>query len=143
MRPTDPFDVDLPVLAFTQADARLSAALFNHSTHCIGTRTGKRSPGFYGLAVGIVRATSGTPLFFGCRFDPQSETDCDEMVRIKAAVDDALSRCRANIAVTAFNSQEEGDLTVRSFDEQAQDQAVIEYCQAGAPGHWEPIVSSP
>jgi len=29
---------------------------------------------------------------------------------------------------------------VRSFDEQAQDQAVVEYCQKYAPGHWEPIV---
>ncbi len=51
VRPTGPFDPELPVLAFRRADGGLEAVLFNHSTHTIGTqKPGVRSPSFYGLA---------------------------------------------------------------------------------------------
>ena len=51
LRPTGPFDPELPVLAFRRQDGGLEAALFNHSTHTIGTqKPGVRSPSFYGLA---------------------------------------------------------------------------------------------
>src|SRR5215471_9828804 len=52
VRPTGPFDPQLPVLDFRVANGRSRAILFNHSTHTIGTRSGRdvRSPSFYGLA---------------------------------------------------------------------------------------------
>jgi neutral ceramidase len=37
VRPTGPFDPELPVLAFTRPDGTYEAVLFNHSTHTIGT----------------------------------------------------------------------------------------------------------
>jgi hypothetical protein len=52
IRPTGPFDPELPVLVFKKENEHCEALLFNHSTHNIGTRQGNvRSPGFYGLAV--------------------------------------------------------------------------------------------
>ena len=45
--PSDPFDPQLPVLAFRGADQRLLALVYNHSTHTMGTRSGEvRSPSF-------------------------------------------------------------------------------------------------
>ena len=38
VRPTGPFDPELPVLAFRNADKKPLAVLFNHSTHTIGVR---------------------------------------------------------------------------------------------------------
>ncbi len=51
VRPTGPFDPQLPVWAFRSGDGVLRAVIYNHSTHTIGTRLpGVRSPSFYGLA---------------------------------------------------------------------------------------------
>ena len=36
VRPTGPFDPELPVLALTRPDGTPEAVLFNHSTHTIG-----------------------------------------------------------------------------------------------------------
>jgi hypothetical protein len=45
VRPTGPFDPELPVLVFTRTDGTPEAVLFNHSTHTIGTLKGAvRSP---------------------------------------------------------------------------------------------------
>ena len=50
VRPTGPFDPELPVLCFRGANNKPLAVLFNHSTHTIGVRNSGRSPSFYGLA---------------------------------------------------------------------------------------------
>ena len=45
VRPTGPFDPELPVLAFLGPEGKPEAVLFNHSTHTIGTvKPGVRSP---------------------------------------------------------------------------------------------------
>ena len=60
VRPTGPFDPELPVLAFRRGDGRLEAILFNHSTHTIGTlKPGVRSPSFYGLAAQALEKEKG------------------------------------------------------------------------------------
>ena len=66
VRPTGPFDPELPVLAFRRRDGGLEAVLFNHSTHTIGTqKPGVRSPSFYGLAAQeLEKERGGTFLFF-------------------------------------------------------------------------------
>src|SRR4029079_6382954 len=45
-RPTAPLHTPLPVLHFTDSQGKTRALLFNHSTHTIGTRSGRdaRSP---------------------------------------------------------------------------------------------------
>src|SRR5437867_193185 len=51
VRPTGPFDPELPVMLFRDSADKCRALIFNHSTHTIGTRkAGVRSASFYGLA---------------------------------------------------------------------------------------------
>ena len=60
VRPTGPFDPELPVLAFRRPDGGFEAVLFNHSTHTIGThKPGVRSPSFYGLAAQALEKEKG------------------------------------------------------------------------------------
>ena len=66
VRPTGPFDPELPVWAFRRPDGSLEAVMFNHSTHTIGShKPGVRSPCFYGLAAqNLEKRNGGTFLFF-------------------------------------------------------------------------------
>lgn len=64
VRPTGPFDPELPVLAFRGSNDQLLALLFNHSTHTIGTRQPGRSPAFYGLAAQELEAELGGVVSF-------------------------------------------------------------------------------
>src|SRR5205823_10120275 len=96
VRPTGPFDPELPVLAFRDPADRLRALIFNHSTHSIGTREpGKRSPAFYGLAAQeLENELGGTVCFLeGASGSTHNlALKADEMVlRIKNAVRDALT----------------------------------------------------
>ena len=52
VQPTAPFDPQLPVLDFRSPAGKTLALIYNHSTHTIGTRSGRdvRSASFYGLA---------------------------------------------------------------------------------------------
>ena len=66
VRPTGPFDPELPVLAFRETSSeKLRALIFNHSTHTIGARApGKRSPSFYGLAAQELEGELGGVITF-------------------------------------------------------------------------------
>lgn len=145
VRPTGPFDPELPVLAFTGADDKPRALIFNHSTHTIGTRTpGKRSPGFYGLAAQELEAELGGKVCFleGASGSTHNLTlPADEMIhRIKAAVHDAwkLTEERPVSRVTALKRRLE--YQVRQFDEAKEDAAVTAYCQKRAPSAAEFII---
>src|SRR5262249_29254591 len=97
VRPTGPFDPELPVIAFRGDDKMLRGLIFNHSTHTIGARQpGKRSPSFYGLAAQELEAELGGPVCFleGASGSTHNlSLPAAEMVgRIKAAVTDALAQ---------------------------------------------------
>ena len=66
VRPTGPFDPELPVLGFRRPDGKFECILFNHSTHTIGAhKPGARSPAFYGLAAqSLEKERGGTVIFF-------------------------------------------------------------------------------
>ena len=144
VRPTDPFDVDLPVLAFQQKSDQLSAALFNHSTHCIGARSAKRSPGFYGLAAQELSEQYGMPISYLSGAGGSTHNlrlSADEMViRIKGAFDAALKAAEPMQSSRLASIKREVQFQVRTFDEQAEDQAVREYCEKYAPGNAAEIV---
>jgi hypothetical protein len=134
VRPTGPFDPDLPVMAFETVDAKPVATLFNHSTHCIGAREGgKRSPAFYGLAAQELEAEQGgTHLFLqGASGSTHNLTvpPAEMVIRIKDAVN------RARIAATPRPVhrldaiKEPFDFRVRAFDESAEEGAVTGYCR--------------
>ena len=65
VRPTGPFDPQLPVLAFYGPQDKLQGVIFNHSTHTIGTiKPNVRSPSFYGLAAQDLEQKLGATVCF-------------------------------------------------------------------------------
>ena len=144
VRPTGPFDVDLPVIAFKKADGKYSGLLFNHSTHCIGTRSGKRSPGFYGLAAQELGDELGIPVAFlsGAAGSTHNLTlDCQEMViRLKSAIQDALGKAQPMSCSRLASIKRELSYQIRAFDESAQDQAVVDYCRKYAPAYADAVI---
>ncbi len=133
VRPTGPFDPELPVLAFRRRDGGLEAVLFNHSTHTIGTKKpGVRSPSFYGLAAQeLEKERGGTFLFF--------EGASGSTHNLGVPADEATHRIRQAVASTLDAASErpvdrvdairkEITVRVRRFQEDADDRAVVAYC---------------
>src|SRR5262249_2307378 len=132
-----PFDPELPVLAFRDQEKKLKALIFNHSTHTIGTRTGKRSPGFYGLAAQeLEQELGGTVCFLeGASGSTHNLTlKADEMVvRIKNAVKDALNQAEPRLVNRLVGIKRKFTYRVRKFDEAKDDETVSTYCKQHAP----------
>jgi hypothetical protein len=138
VRPTGPFDPQLPVLSFTRADGGLEAVLFNHSTHTIGTiQRGVRSPSFYGLAAqSLEKERGGTVLFFEGASGSTHNLDVpppEALVRIRNAVAHALDRAVEHPVSRVAGLRREITLQVRRFDEAAEDAAVVGYCTKRQP----------
>lgn len=133
LRATGPFDPDLPVAAFRRADGGLAALMFNHSTHTIGTLTGrKRSPALYGMvAQQIEEEQGGTVMFLegasgsthNWRLKPP-----EAAARIKNAVLEALGKAKPMVADGVAGLKREITIRVRDFDEEAEEKAVTTYC---------------
>jgi hypothetical protein len=139
VRPTGPFDAQLPVLAFRKPDGKYEAVLFNHSTHTIGAKTpGKRSPSFYGLAAQELETEKGgTFLFFEGASGSTHNLDltAQEMVfRIKSAVEKALSQSQTLPISTIRAARRALTVRVRNFDEAKDDAAVSSYCRKRVGG---------
>ena len=133
LRPTGPFDSQLPVIGFRRADGSLEALLFNHSTHNIGARESKRSPGFYGLAAQeLEEELGGTVLFLpGASGSTHNlgGLSAEEMVlRIKAAIKEALSFSEKRELAPLRSMKKELEYQVREFDEEKEEAAVCYYC---------------
>ena len=137
VRPTGPFDPELPVLAFRGSDGKLRATVFNHSTHTIGIRKPGRSPSFYGLAAqeledelgGIfqfLEGASGSTHNLGV---PAAEA----VMRMKTAVKDALDKSTPRPVSRIAALKKPFKFKVRTFDEAKEEAAVVSYCQKRAP----------
>lgn len=147
VRPTGPFDPQLPVLAFRGQDKKLQAVFFNHSTHTIGTgKPGVRSPSFYGMAAqeleaelggtfGFLEGASGSTHNLGVPFP--------EMVhRIKAAVKDGLAKAEPRTVGSLASIKREFAYRVRKFDEEKEDAAVSAYCKRRAGAGADSIIEA-
>ena len=133
LRPTGPFDPELPIMAFKTKDGGLEALFFNHSTHNIGTRHPNiRSPGFYGLAAQeLEEEIGGTVLFLPGAFGSTHNLtlSADEMIRrIEKAVKEALSESKPRAIPHVVSVKQEFEYRVRKFDEKKEDEAVSYYC---------------
>ena len=133
VRPTGPFDPELPVLVFERADGKPVATLFNHSTHTIGARQkGKRSPAFYGLAAQELEAEQGGHHVFlqGASGSTHNLTvPPDEMViRIKNAVNQARGAATPREVTHLAALKEPFEFRIRPFEESAEEEAVMTYC---------------
>jgi hypothetical protein len=133
VRPTGPFDPELPVLAFRRGDGRLEAALFNHSTHTIGTlKPGVRSPSFYGLAAQSLEKERGsTFLFFEGASGSTHNLDVpipEATARIREAVARALDAAGPRPVDRVSALRKEIALKVRHFSDADDERAAASYC---------------
>lgn len=146
VRPTGPFDPELPVLSFRGADQRLQALWFNHSTHSIGVRQpGKRSPSIYGLAAQDLESELGgvVSFFEGASGSTHnlnlSGEECAS--RIRAAVIATMAEAKALPVPVLGAIKRPIKFRVRQFDDTAEDEAVTRYCQKYAPGSAKVIIN--
>ncbi len=133
LRPTGPFDSELPVMAFKRTDGGMEALFFNHSTHNIGARqSGRRSPGFYGLAAQeLEEELGGTAIFLpgaaGSTHNLALSTE-EMILRVKNAIKKALSFSRPRAISSIVSVKQKIEYRIRKFDEEKEDKAVSYYC---------------
>jgi hypothetical protein len=136
LRPTGPFDPELPVLAFLDAAKKPVAVLFNHSTHTIGVRTAGRSPSFYGLAAQELESELGGTFLFleGASGSTHNlgTPAAENVIRIKESVGTALAKATPRAVARIAAVKEPFKYRVRKFDEGKEDEAVSAYCKARA-----------
>jgi neutral ceramidase len=137
VRPTGPFDPELPVLSFRTDAGKPRATLFNHSTHTIGSRKPGRSPAFYGLAAQELEDELGGEVLFleGASGSTHNlGLPAAEMVlRIKNAVKDANDKAKPRVVDRITALKREMKFKVRAFDETREEAAVSAYCNKYAP----------
>jgi hypothetical protein len=146
VRPTGPFDPDLPVLAFRDLQGENVAQIFNHSTHTIGAVMGNlRSPAFYGLAAQQFEAElGGTACFLEGASGSTHRLDvapAEATQRIKQAVVAALDQAEPQKVDRLVSIKRPFEFNIRTFDEDAEERAVSEYCRKRAGGSAESIIA--
>lgn len=145
VRPTAPFDPELPVMAFGESTRKWRAVIFNHSTHTIGTREpGRRSPSFYGLAAQELEAELGGTFCFleGASGSTHNlKLSCAEATeRIKAALQAALNNAQPMPVKKIDAIKRPFTFKVRRFDEAAEDEAVSRYCRKYAGNYADKVI---
>ena len=139
VRPTGPFDPELPVLAFRGPSDKLLAILFNHSTHTIGTRKpGVRSPSFYGLAAQELEAELGATVAFlegasGSTHNLGALTTGQAVERLKDVIRGALTKAQPRPIERLVSVKRPFAFKIRTFDEAEEDRKVVEYCRQRVP----------
>ena len=139
LRPTGPFDPQLPVWVFRDGEGKLVSVLYNHSTHTIGSlQPNVRSPSFYGLAAQALEEKWGAPVCF-------LEGASGSTHNMNCPVPEAIEKLRRDVTEGVEQAAERPvpriesikwpfQFKVREFDEQTEDQKVIDYCTKHAPG---------
>ena len=148
VRPTGPFDPQLPVLAFRGANDQLRALIFNQSTHTIGTRRGAvRSPSFYGLAAQELEGELGGVVTFlegasGSTHNITPVPTAEAVIRMKQAVAAALKQAQRRPVPRLASIKRPFRFEVRTFDDGVEDEKVSSYCRKYAPQQCvEPFVT--
>jgi neutral ceramidase len=145
VRPTGPFDSELPVLAFRDSADKLRALIFNHSTHTIGARlAGHRSPSFYGLSAQELEPELGGTVCFleGASGSTHNlGLSCDDATkRMKPAVTDALAQAVVRPVTRLAAIKRPFKFKVRNFDEAWEDEAVSKYCRKYVGAYGETVI---
>ena len=138
VRPTDPFDPELPVFAFYGPDAKLRSILYNHSTHTIGTVAGMvRSPSYYGLAAQQLEQETGATV---CFLEGASGSTHNLYLTAPVMVDRMKTSVRATVdkgvpqRITKMAAiRRPFSFKVRAFDEAVEEQKVSSYVNKRAP----------
>jgi hypothetical protein len=145
VRPTGPFDPELPVLLFRDSAEKCRALLFNHSTHTIGTRQqGVRSPSFYGLAAQELEEDLGGTICFleGASGSTHNlALSGDELTaRIKQSVKDAIAKAQPRPVNRMAAIKRPFKFKVRTFDDMKEDEAVTRYCRKHVGAYGETVI---
>ena len=147
VRPTGPFDPQLPVLAFHGADWKLRALIYNHSTHTIGTRRGNvRSPSFYGLAAQELEQELGGVVSFlegasGSTHNINRVATGEAVNRFKSAIKDTLKKAEPRPVNRLVAIKRRFTFNVRTFDEAVEDEKVVSYCRKHAGSRAESFIA--
>jgi outer membrane protein assembly factor BamB len=141
VKPTGPFDSEMPVLDFRGPDQKSRAIIYNHSTHTIGTRLGRdvRSPGFYGLAAQELEQETGAIVSFlegasGSTHNIAQVPVSEAVTRFKKAVLDARSQAKPRPVKRLAGIRRPLKFKVRQFDDAEEDQKILRYTSKYAPG---------
>ncbi len=139
VRPTGPFDPQLPVLAFRDTDDQLQALMYNHSTHTIGTCNGDvRSPSFYGLTAQKLETELGgsvcfLPGAFGSTHNVTEVPPPEAVKRLKGVITEAMELAKPTPVDKLASIQRSFTFLVRTFDETVEDEKVSSYCRKRVP----------
>jgi len=145
VRPTGPFDPDLPVMVFRDPGQHIQALWFGHSTHSIGARQpGKRSPSIYGLAAQDLEAEHGGFWTFlegasGSTHNLQLSGEAC-VNRIKLALTETLGQVRPRPVDRVAAIKRPFKFHVRHFDAEAEEQAVQRYCRKYLGAYGDQVV---
>ena len=140
VQPTGPFDPQLPVMDFRGTGGQSIAVIFNHSTHTIGTRSGRdvRSPSFYGLAAQDLEKEFGGIYSFiegasGSTHNVRGVSVPEAIDRMKRAVTKARSQATTLPVARIAALKQPFTYKMRTFDEKTEDAKVVKYLKAHAP----------
>ena len=139
VRPTGPFDPQLPIFAFRDINDQLQALMYNHSTHTIGTCNGDvRSPSFYGLTAQELEAELGgsvcfLPGAFGSTHNVTEVPPPEAVKRLKGTITDAMELAKPMPVDKLASIQRPFTFKVRTFDEGVEDEKVSSYCRKRVP----------
>ena len=142
LRPTGPFDSELPVFSFRRGDGKFEAILFNHSTHTIGShKPGVRSPAFYRWRSSnregswrnghLLRRSLGSTITSTCPF-PKRHTGS------KTPCCGPSGQCRAQAGRSRSVLKKEITVRVRRFDEAADSGPSPRIAASGSRIQWAP-----
>src|SRR6185436_1105112 len=134
VRPTGPYDPELPVFSFRGKDGKPLATIFNHSTHTIGTlKGGLRSPSFYGHAAQELEGELGGVVQFleGASGSTHNlSVACAEaVVRLKAAVHETSAKAEPRPVPSIAAIKREFTYKVRRFGDRADGYIKVFYDQ--------------
>ena len=139
VRPTGPFDPELPVLSFRSPAGRLQSVIYNHSTHTIGTRKpGVRSPSFYGLAAQELEQEHGATVCFlegasGSTHNITGVSTGEAVVRMKRVIEQSLNSAERRPVRRVNAIRRRFVFRVRTFDETVEDEKVVSYVRKYSP----------
>ncbi|HEY1785020.1 MAG TPA: hypothetical protein VGG30_05695 [Pirellulales bacterium] len=139
VRPTGPFDPELPVWVFRDSAGKPVSVIYNHSTHTIGSlRPGVRSPSFYGLAAQALEEKWHVPVCFlegaSGSTHVMSGSVADAIEKLKLDVTQGVEQATERPVSRIVSNQRPFRFKVRTFDEQTEDKKVVDYCTKHAPG---------
>lgn len=133
-KPTGPFDPQLPVLDFRDPAGKSVALIYNHSTHTIGTRSGRnvRSASFYGLAAQELEQEIGGRVAFleGASGSTHNITGVpvDEAIkRLKKVIKDARQTAQEQTVTRLAAIRRPFKFKVRQFDDAEEDRKILGY----------------